>query len=163
MPRVFDVVSECFQNSQSFINVNYCRIVNRYGFILNLIISDFTKKSNVRRIKCPLFSLITGCSWLGDTRQFILILKFLCPCPLRKMEGISLCCCLSVSRSVGRLIYAPWTSKNSHFFHFPFIFFSGVAPTEIKFAIQIYYLNIQVRFDFRYDQVMFDRIMPTWS
>lgn len=93
----------------------------------------------MRRIKCPLFSLITGCSWLGDTRQFILILiNFYAPPPLRKMEGISLCCCLSVSRSVGRLIYAPWTSKNSHFFQFPFIFFSGVAPTEIKFAIQIY-------------------------
>lgn len=33
---------------------------------------------------------------------------------------------------------------------FPFIFLAKVVPTELKFGIQIYHLNVQVKFDFEF-------------
>ena len=60
-----------------------------------------------------------------------------------------LCCCLSVGLSVGRSVHQ----------QFPFIFFALLAHIEMKFGIQIYRKNIEVKFYFGYDRAIFDRVL----
>lgn len=69
---------------------------------------------------------------------------------LQRQESILPCCCLSVCLSDGRSVHQ----------QFSFIFFAKVALMMIKFGtdvcIQIYYNNVQVKTDFRYNRAIFD-------
>jgi hypothetical protein len=56
----------------------------------------------------------------------------------------------------------PLDLENSNNLHSPFIFAALVAHTEMKFGMQIYYKNIQVKFCFGYDRAIFDRVMSLW-
>lgn len=74
------------------------------------------------------------------------------PLPFWRKDGILLCCCPSVCRSVS--LYVGRSVRQQ----FRSCFCAEVALTEIKFSIQIYYDNVYVNFDFGYYRAVYERV-----
>lgn len=90
-------------------------------------------------LQCYIVCLFPNFEYITSIDQHL----FFIYAPLRRREGILLCCCLSVCSQ-----------------QFPFIFFAEDAHIEMKFSIQVDHDNIQVKFDFGYGQAIFIRVMP---